>query len=114
MKLVTVKGPINDDLLQCICNLYGRYVDSRYQELQFVRTVFNGNPIGYSYHVFVYEGAQAVGCYSIIPMEVISRGCLILAGKAEALFMSEDHRYGSADAQGMFAPGLALIARARS
>jgi hypothetical protein len=47
-------------------------------------------------------------------MEVISRGRLILAGKAEALFMREEYRKGSAEAKGMFVPGLALIARAHT
>jgi hypothetical protein len=109
MRLVTVKGPINDGLLQCICDLYGRYVNPRYQNLQFVRTVFNGNPIGYSYHAFLYEGHEAVGCYSIIPMEVISRDRLILAGKGEALFLRREYRKGSAGETQLFAPGLTLI-----
>jgi hypothetical protein len=114
MRLVTVKGPINDGLLQCICDLYGRYVNPRYQQLQFVRTVFNGNPIGYSYHAFLYEGQEAVGCYSIIPMEVISRDRLILAGKGEALFLRSEYRKGSAGETQLFAPGLTLITHAHT
>jgi hypothetical protein len=114
MRLVTVKGPINDDGLQCICDLYGRHVDSRYQNLPFVRTVFNGNPLGFSYHAFVYEGEKAVGCYSVIPMEVVSRGRLMLAGKGEALFLLEDFRRGPAEGKQMLAPGLTLITEAHN
>jgi hypothetical protein len=92
--LTTIKGPISDHLLRCICDLYGKWVDERYRDLAFVRTLFNDNPFGYSYHVFAFDGPCPVGCYSIIPMEVISRGTPIVAGKGEALFLLEEYRAG--------------------
>jgi hypothetical protein len=118
VRFTTIKGPLSDHLLRCICDLYGKWVDERYQDLAFVRTVFNDNPFGYSYHVFAFDGSCPVGCYSVIPIEVISRGTPIVAGKGEALFLLEEYRKGPpGENHGSFSnqlTGLSLITHAHS
>jgi len=89
-RIEVLEGPLPPDLLQHICTLYGGNVDSRYSDLSFTRTVFNGNPAGRSYHAFAYSGETAIGCYSIIPLAI--SGSDLWAGKAEALYVSEKHR----------------------
>ncbi len=92
LRLETIKGPVDDTLLRHIGEMYGVDTDTRYRSLDFVRAVFNGNPAGYSYHVFAFDGDRAVGCYAIIPFPIVSRGRAVPAGKAEALFLHKDYR----------------------
>lgn len=87
-----MQGPLDDGLLRNICDLYGGHVDARYRNLEFVRTIFNGNPAGFSYHVFAFDADRAVGCYAVIPFPLFSRGKLIEGGKAEVLFLHEEYR----------------------
>jgi len=111
LRFETIEGPIDDGRLQQVCELYGAHVDSRYRDLPFVRTVFNDNPAGRSYHVFALDGDRAVGCYAIIPFTVVrqqgSRRELVRAGKAEALFL--DPSYRSARGPDRMLPGLQLM-----
>lgn len=92
MRIEAVEGPIDAGLLQHICDLYGRGVDSRYSDLDFTRRVFNDNPAGRSYHVFAYAGNDVVGCYAVIPMRVMARGHKLWAGKGECLYVREQYR----------------------
>lgn len=92
MRIEAIEGPIDASLLQQICDLYGRGVDSRYSDLDFTRRVFNENPAGRSYHVFAYHGNEAVGCYAVIPMRVTARGHKLWAGKGECLYVREQCR----------------------
>jgi hypothetical protein len=92
MRIEEIQGPVDDGLLRNICDLYGSHVDPRYRDVEFVRTIFNHNPAGFSYHVFAFDGDRAVGCYAVIPFSLISRGRLIRGGKAEVLFLHEEYR----------------------
>jgi hypothetical protein len=92
MRIEAIEGPIGTELLQHICDLYGRDMDPRYADLEFTRRVFNGNPAGRSFHVFAFEGEQVIGCYAVIPMKVVAHGRKLWAGKGEALYVTEQHR----------------------
>src|SRR5437660_5145555 len=92
MRIEAIEGPIGTELLQHVCALYGRNVDSRYADLDFTRRVFNGNPAGRSYHVFAFEGEEAIGCYAVVPMKVVARGRKLWAGKGETLYVREQRR----------------------
>jgi hypothetical protein len=92
MRIEAIEGPIGTELLQHICDLYGRGVDPRYADLEFTRRVFNGNPAGRSYHVFAFEGEQVIGCYAVVPIKVAARGLELWAGKGESLYVLEQHR----------------------
>ena len=92
MRIEAIEGPIGTELLQHICDLYGRSVDRRYFDLEFTRRVFNCNPAGRSYHLFAFKGPQAIGCYALIPMKIVARGRSMRAGKGEALYVREQYR----------------------
>src|SRR5438132_10612959 len=87
-----LEGPIGTDLLQKICELYGRNTDDRYADLEFTRKVFNGNPAGRSYHAFAFDGDEVIGCYAIIPVSILVNGRQLWAGKGEALFVRKEYR----------------------
>lgn len=92
IRIETIEGPIDTELLQHICELYGRHVDSRYADIEFTRKVFNANPAGRSCHTFAFDKEEAVGCYALIPVKVTARGQKLWAGKGEALYVKEEHR----------------------
>jgi len=100
LEFTTIEGPLDDAGLGRIASLYGAHVDARYRDREFVRTVFNGNPSGRSYHVFVLDGDRAVGHYAVIPFPIARRRAgrteRVAAGKAEALFLDPSYRSAKA------------------
>lgn len=92
IRIETVEGPLGQDDLRHICELYGRNVDPRYSDLEFVGNVFNNNPAGHSFHAFAYSGKEAIGCYGVIPVRVVARGREAWGGKGEALYVRPDFR----------------------
>src|SRR5688500_12928790 len=110
LRFVKSNGALSDDFLTAICGLYGKNVDNRYSRIDFVRSVFNGNPFGHSYAVFVFDDDRPVGCHAIVPIAVLSRGVLLRGGKFEAFFLEEGYRKQRAGAEHDKAlPGVLLI-----
>jgi hypothetical protein len=92
MELRVVKGPLDDAWLRPVVELYGAH-RGKYRDLGYCRSLFNGNPHGYSWHAFlVRDGGDVVGHYCIIPTDILVDGTRRPAGKAEALVVHPDHR----------------------
>jgi hypothetical protein len=91
LKLSVLRGPLPDRGLDDIAATYGT-VDPRYASRDFLRTVFNENPFGYSYHAFVRDGDRVVGHHAVIPIRVRARGDKVASGKGEALYLDPSCR----------------------
>ncbi|MDK9699765.1 MAG: hypothetical protein OEM52_06455 [bacterium] len=92
MNLLVKRGPLSDKELLAIGATYGT-IDERYASVEFCRILFNENPIGYSFHVFVLnDTAQIVGHYAVIPIRITINKRLALSGKGEALYLADEYR----------------------
>lgn len=107
-KVETLKGPVSEQRLQQIAELYGRH-DSKYKSVPFSRVTFNANLAGYSYHALAYDGPTLVGHYCLVPLPVLWHGDLVLGAKGEAFVVDEPYRGASVRLEGCKVPiGLAL------
>jgi len=86
-----LRGPLGDDELRAVSELYGSH-DTRYGDVDFCRYQFNRNPYGFSLHAFARVGGDRVGHFSLIPVVTRVGKAIRMTGKAEAMFMREDHR----------------------
>jgi hypothetical protein len=91
MEIVLRRGPLSDDWLRHIAQLYGSH-DLRYSSVDFCRYQFNENPFGFSLHVFAIAGKDVVGHCAVIPVATRIAGEPRLTGKTESLFVSHAYR----------------------
>jgi GNAT superfamily N-acetyltransferase len=91
VELRPVRGPLDDDQLRAISNLYGP-VDHKYRSLDYLRHQFVGNPFGWSVHVFAMADERAVGHCGVVPFHARLRGEPAVVGKLEALAVEPEYR----------------------
>lgn len=91
IELTTIKGPLSDEQLGWITELYGP-VDAKYASLDFVRYQFNGNPYGWSAHAFAIDDGTPVAHSAAVPFRARRDGAELIAGKIEAVVVGESHR----------------------
>lgn len=91
LKIEVIKGPLSNQQLMSIANLYGK-VDAKYASIDFCRYLFNDNPFGYSYHCFALNQDKAVGHIALIPVSVETPTQKIVSYKAEAFVIEAEYR----------------------
>lgn len=91
MLIVLLRGPLNDDWLRHISQLYGSH-DPKYSAEDFCRYQFNENAYGFSLHAFARTGTDVVGHCAVIPVATRVAGVTRMTGKTESLFVRQDYR----------------------
>lgn len=89
--ILNIKGPIDDDKLLIIAQLYGEY-DKRLSDIENCKLKFNNNPFKYSLHTFVYYKDKIIAHCGVIPLEIFNGKNKELSGKLEALVVHKDYR----------------------
>lgn len=109
LSLRAIKGPLDDEWLGYIAELYGS-LDPKYASIEYCRRLFNDNPIGYSVHVFaVHASGMVVGHYGVIPIEINIAGERKRSGKPEAYLIKKEYRTYFAKYKGKNIPaGIAI------
>lgn len=85
------RAPLSEKHLIDVARLYGA-ADPKYRSIEFCRHMFNENPAGFSWHIFVEDDGQTVGHYGLVPLTVKRGSRLLLSAKGEAFFIAETHR----------------------
>jgi hypothetical protein len=91
MEIVLMRGPLSDDWLRPITQLYGSH-DPKYSAEEFCRYQFNENAFGFSLHAFARAGEDIVGHCAVIPVATQVAGVTRMTGKTESLFVRRDYR----------------------
>jgi hypothetical protein len=87
----TLKGPLDDEQLGWVSQLYGP-VDPKYASSEFVRHQFVDNGFGWSTHAFALDDGTPVGHTAIVPFHARLGDRPLTAGKIEAVIVAESHR----------------------
>lgn len=90
-EIQTVKGPLGDEQLHWIVELYGG-VDPKYASASFVAHQFVGNPFGWSAHTFAIDRGVPVGHTAVVPFRAHRGADPLVAGKIEAVVVAPEYR----------------------
>ncbi len=98
-----VEGPLDDDRLRWVADLYGQ-ADPRWADLAYVRHLLVDNPSGAAVHAFAMDDGRAVGHCCVLPMATRVGDQLATTGKIEALYLEPSARGDVVDHRGKPAP----------
>lgn len=93
IEIQTAIGPIDDQGLKWIGDLYGRS-DPKYGRYPFLHHLFVDNPYGWAVHAFARAADEVVGHCAVIPVRARLGGELTMSGKVEAFVVDERYRRG--------------------
>lgn len=87
-------SPLDAEGRDAIARLYGE-ADSRFKQSRFLRTLYDENPAGSSWHGFVRDGDVTVGHYSVVPIPIRTSTERLMSAKGEALYLAPAYRRGA-------------------
>jgi hypothetical protein len=90
-EIVTVEGPLDDERLGWVMDLYGR-ADPKYQRRDVVEHLLTQSPAGPALHGFAVADGRGVGHCCVVPLPARCGDEPLRSGKLEALFLEEAHR----------------------
>jgi hypothetical protein len=90
-EIVTVEGPLDDERLGWVMDLYGR-ADPKYRRRDVAEHLLTQSPAGPALHGFAVADGRGVGHCCVVPLPARRGDEPLRSGKLEALYLEEAHR----------------------